>query len=67
MKLQLTTYGKKFTVETDFDDISLDEYFEIFKGLLVQATFSEDSINDFIIKYANELIIIKVSNELKDA
>ena len=67
MKLQLTTYGKKFTVETDFDDISLDEYFEIFKGLLVQATFSEDSINDFIIEYANELIIIKVSNELKDA
>ena len=67
MKLQLTTYGKTFTVETDYDDISLDEYFEIFKGLLVQATFSEDSINDFIIEYANELIIIKVSNELKDA
>ena len=66
MKLQLTTYGKTFTVETDYDDISLDEYFEIFKGLLVQATFSEDSINDFIIEYANELIIIKVSNKLKE-
>jgi hypothetical protein len=58
MKLQLTTYGKTFTVETDFDDISLDEYFEIFKGLLVQATFSENGINEFI---------VELSNELKDA
>jgi len=58
MKLQLTTYGKTFTVETDFDDLSLEDYFEIFKGLLVQATFSENGINEFI---------VELSNELKDA
>ena len=67
MKLQLNTYGKTFTVETDYDDISLDDYFEMFKGLLVQATFSESYINEFIIELANELIIIKTANELKDA
>ena len=55
MKLQLTTYGKTFTVETDYDDLSLDEYFEYFKGLLVQATFSENGINEYIIELANEL------------
>ena len=55
MKLQLTTYGKTFTVETDYDDVSLEEYFEIFKGLLVQATFYENNINEFIIELANEL------------
>lgn len=66
MKLQLTTYKKTFTVETDYDDLSLEEYFDHFKGLLVQATFSEDSIGDFIIEYANELIIIKTANKLKD-
>ena len=55
MKIQLTTYGKTFTVETDYDDLSLDEYFEHFKGLLVQATFSENGINEYIIELANEL------------
>lgn len=55
MKLQLTTYKKTFTVETDYDDLSLEEYFEHFKGLLVQATFSENGINEYIIELANEL------------
>ena len=55
MKLQLTTYKKTFTVETDYDDLSLEEYFEHFKGLLVQATFYENNINEFIIELANEL------------
>ena len=55
MKLQLEAYKKKYTVETDYDDLSLDEYFEMFKGLLVQATFSEISINEYIIELANEL------------
>jgi hypothetical protein len=55
MKLQLTTYGKTFTVETDYDDLGLEEYFEIFKGLLVQATFSENGINEFIVELSNEL------------
>jgi len=55
MKLQLTTYKKTFTVETDYDDLSLEEYFEMFKGLLVQATFSENGINEYIIELANEL------------
>ena len=55
MKIQLTTYGKTFTVETDYDDLSLEEYFEHFKGLLVQATFSENGINEYIIELANEL------------
>ena len=55
MKLQLTTYKKTFTVETDYDDLGLEEYFEMFKGLLVQATFSENGINEYIIELANEL------------
>ena len=55
MKLQLETYGKKYTVETDYDDITADEYFEMFKGILVQASFMEQTINDTIIELADQL------------
>lgn len=50
MKLQLTTYGKTITIETEHNDISLEEYFEAFEGLLVQATFDQKSVREFIIE-----------------
>jgi hypothetical protein len=55
MKIQLNSYKKTFTAETEYDDVSLEEYFEIFRGLLVQATFSEEIVNEFIIELAEEL------------
>lgn len=55
MKLQLNSYGKTMTFETENDDVSLEEYFEAFEGLLVQATFSQTSIREFIIERADEL------------
>ena len=55
MKLQLNSYGKTMTFETENDDVSLEEYFEAFEGLLVQATFSQSSIREFIIERADEL------------
>jgi hypothetical protein len=50
MKLQLTTYGKTITIETEHSDVSLEDYFEAFEGLLVQATFEQRSIREFIIE-----------------
>jgi len=55
MKIQLSSYGKTMTFETENDDVSLEEYFEAFEGLLVQATFSQSSIREFIIERADEL------------
>ena len=55
MKLQLETYGKKYTVETENDDLNIEEYFDMFIGLLVQATFNQTIINDYIIELADEL------------
>ena len=43
MKLTLETKGKVYSVETKYDDVSLEEYFDMFECLLVSATFSEDS------------------------
>ena len=55
MKLELTTYGKKISLETEHDDVSIDEYFDAFKTLLIGATFSDRTINEFIIELAEEL------------
>ena len=55
MKLELTTYGKKISLETQHDDVSVEEYFDAFKTLLIGATFSEKTINEFIIELAEEL------------
>jgi len=55
MKLQLEVYRKKYTVETDYDDLSINEYLDLFKGLLLQATFSESVINEAIIEMAEIL------------
>ena len=55
MKLELTTYGKKISFETEHDDVLIDDYFDAFKGLLVASGWSEQTINEFIIELAEEL------------
>ena len=50
MKLQLNSYGKTMTYETAYDDVDLEEYFDAFEGLLVQATFNQKNIRAFIIE-----------------
>lgn len=50
MKLQLSNYGKTMTYETEYDDVNLEEYFDAFVGLLVQATFNQKNIKEFIIE-----------------
>ena len=52
MKLQLINYGKTITYETAYEDVNLEEYFDAFEGLLVQATFSQKNIREFIIELA---------------
>jgi hypothetical protein len=41
MKIELTVHGKVITIETPNDDLTIEEYFDNFKGLLVSAGFSE--------------------------
>lgn len=55
MKLQLENYGYKYIVETEHNDVTLDEYLQLFKGLLIQATFNEQQFKRAILELANEL------------
>jgi hypothetical protein len=55
MKLQLENYGYKYTVETEHNDVEPEEYLQLFKGLLITATWSEKTINNAIIVMSNEI------------
>jgi hypothetical protein len=55
MKLQLEAYQKKYTIETEFDDLTAFEFLEIIKGLMHQMTYSEKTINEAILELADEL------------
>jgi uncharacterized alkaline shock family protein YloU len=44
MKITIENYGKKMSVETDHEDLGIDEYIDIFYGLLVSVTFNESTI-----------------------
>jgi hypothetical protein len=48
MKLQLTAYNKTYSVETESDDYNIDEYFEMIVGLLFQAGFHKETIDQAI-------------------
>jgi hypothetical protein len=53
MKLTLESYGKKYSVETEGDDLTIDECLDLMAGLLYQATFSEETIRAGIIELAD--------------
>lgn len=55
MKLQLENYGYTYTVETTHNDIDLDEYLQLFKGLLITATFNETQFNNAILELAKQI------------
>jgi hypothetical protein len=55
MKLQLENYGYKYTIETEHHDVDVNEYLQLFKGLLITATFSEKQFNNAIIEMSNEI------------
>jgi len=44
MKITIENYGKKMSVETDNEDVGIDEYMDIFYGLLISATFHPQTV-----------------------
>ena len=55
MKLTIETKYETKTIEFKNSDVSLEQLFDAFKGLLVASTWREQAINDYIIELANEL------------
>lgn len=54
MKIEIKHYGATYTVETQNDDLTTDEIFDIFTGLLIQIGHKQQSINETIKKLEDE-------------
>jgi len=50
MKITIESYGKKYSVETQNDDLDINEYLEIYYGLLIQLTFNSEVIKNGLIE-----------------
>jgi len=46
MKITVEAYGKKFSVETQNDDLDINKYLEIYYGMLIQLTFNSEVIKN---------------------
>ena len=55
MKITVEAYGKKFSVETQNDDLDINEYLEIYYGLLIQLTFNSEVIKHGLLELADEI------------
>ena len=54
MKITIENYGKKMSVETDHEDVSMDEYMDMIFGLLVTATFHPQTVIDGFRSFVEE-------------
>lgn len=55
MKLQLENYKKKYSIETEYEDVSIEDYLDMFMGLLAQSGWQKQTIDDAIIELAESL------------
>jgi hypothetical protein len=46
MKITIQSYGNEYSVQTKHDGISLAEMMDCFRGLLVQAGFHPESVDE---------------------
>ena len=55
MKITIECYGKTHSVETQNDDLYIDEYLQIIYGLLIQLTFNSECIKNGLLDLAEEI------------
>ena len=51
MKIQIENYGYKYTVETTHNDVNIDEYLQLFKGLLITAHLAKNNLITLLLKW----------------
>jgi hypothetical protein len=55
MRITIESYGKKFSVETQGDDLDISEWLEIYYGMLIQLTFNSETIKHGLLELADEI------------
>lgn len=57
MKLTLETKYEKYVTEFKNEDVSFEQLWNTFKGMLIILTWSEETINQEILNLAEELTV----------
>jgi hypothetical protein len=55
MKIQLHIHETTISVERESDDLNIDDMFQVFKTLLIGASFEQETINDWILEKSQQL------------
>lgn len=50
MKITYESYGRKYSIELDHDDVTLDELVPLIRHLLLSAGFHQSSIQQYFIE-----------------
>ena len=54
MEMTIKSYGKKMSVETDHEDLSIEEYTDIINTFLLGIGFHQDTILDGLKEFIQE-------------
>lgn len=55
MRIEIQSYKKKYIVETENDDLCIDEYFHIIIGLFLQSGFHKETIDRAILDLSDSI------------
>ena len=48
MKISIESYGEKFTIETQNDDVDMNKMLQLLRQLLCGAGFAEKTVHDYL-------------------
>ena len=54
MKISVESYGKKYTVECENDDLTMEEYIDILNNILLSIGFAQETILDGLDEFIKE-------------
>jgi hypothetical protein len=54
MKIEIESYGKKYSTELNYEDSAVDEYIDVFTNLLVCVGFHPDTIINGLKEYIDD-------------
>ena len=54
MKISVESYGKKYTVECENDDVSMEDYIDILNNLLLSIGFCQETILEGLDEFIKE-------------
>jgi len=54
MKMSIECHGRKYTTETDNDDLTIDDYIDIINNMLLSISFRQDVIVEGVEEFVKE-------------